>query len=55
MKPIDVKSDCYTEYNVDSNAKNAKFKIGDHVRISNYKNIFSKGYAPNWSAEDFCD
>ena len=53
MKPIDVKSDCYTEYNVDSNAKNAKFKIGDHVRISNYKNIFAKGYAPNWSAEVF--
>ena len=53
MKPIDVKSDCYTEYNVDSNAKNAKFKIGDHVRFLNYKNIFAKGYAPNWSAEVF--
>ena len=38
-----------------AHAKNAKFKIGDHVRISNYKDIFAKGYAPNWSAEDFCD
>ena len=29
------------------------FKIGDIVRISKYKNIFAKGYAPNWSEEDF--
>ena len=49
MKPIDVKSNSYGEYNVDSNAKDPKFKIGDHVRISKYKNIFAKGYAPNWS------
>ena len=33
--------------------KNPKFKIGDHVRISKYKNIFAKGYAPNWSEEIF--
>ena len=33
--------------------KNPKFKTGDHVRISKYKNIFAKGYAPNWSEEDF--
>ena len=33
--------------------KNPKFKIGDHVRISNHKNIFAKGYAPNWSEEVF--
>ena len=33
-----------TKYNVDSNAKNAKFKIGDHVRISKYKNIFGRDY-----------
>ena len=52
MKPIDVKSNSYAEYNVDSNAKNPRFKIGDHVRISKYKNIFAKGYTPNWS-EDF--
>ena len=49
MKPIDVKSDSYAEYNVDSNDKDPKFKVGDHVRISKYKNIFAKGYAPNWS------
>ena len=39
-KPIGVKSDFYAEYNVDPNEKNHKFKIGDHVRISGYKNIF---------------
>ena len=31
---------------------NVKFE-GDHVRISKYKNIFSKGYTPNWSEEVF--
>ena len=53
MKSIDVKSGSYAEYNVDSNAKDPKFKIGDHVRVSKYRNIFAKGYAPNWSEEVF--
>ena len=48
-KPIDVKPDSYAEYNVDSNDKDSKFRIGHHVRISRYKNIFPEGYAPNWS------
>ena len=34
-------------------SKNLKFKVGDHVRISKYKNIFDKGYMPNWSEEVF--
>ena len=51
MKPIDVKSDSFAEYNEESNEKDPKFKIGDHVRISKYKNIFAKGYNPNWSEE----
>ena len=29
------------------------FNAGDHVRISKYKNIFAKGYTPNWSEEIF--
>ena len=33
--------------------KNPKFKVDDHVRISKYKNIFAKGYAPHWSEEIF--
>ena len=53
MKPIDVKSNPYAEYNVEPNAKDAEFKIGDHVRISKYKNIFAKGYPSNWSEEVF--
>ena len=53
MKPIDVTNDSFAEYNEDSNKKNPKFKVGDHVRISNFKNIFAKGYVPNCSEEVF--
>ena len=53
MKPIDVTSNSYAEHNEYSNKKDPKFKVGDHVRISKYKNIFAKGYAPNWSEEVF--
>ena len=53
MKPIEITSDSYAEYNKDSNEKDPKSKVGDHVRISKYKNIFVKGYAPNWSEEVF--
>ena len=53
MKPIYVKSDCFAKYNEESNEKDPKFKVGDHVRIPNHKNIFAKGYAPNWSEEIF--
>ena len=53
MKPTDVTSDSYSEYNENSNKKDSKFKVGDRVRISKYKSIFSKGYAPNWSEEVF--
>ena len=53
MKPTDVTSDVYAEYNEDSNEKDPKFKVGDHARISKYKNIFAKGYTQNWSEEVF--
>ena len=53
MKPIDVIDDSYAEYNEDFNIKGPKFKVGDQVRISKYKNIFAKGYTPNWSEEVF--
>ena len=53
MKLIEVTSDSYDEYNEDFNKKDPKFKIGDRVTISKYKNIFAKGYAPNWSEEVF--
>ena len=53
MKPVDVKSNTYTESSKEINNKNLKFKIGDTVRISRYKNSFTKVYAPNWSEEVF--
>ena len=53
MKPINVTSDFYTEYSENSNKKDPKFKINDRVRIYKNKNIFAKGYAPNWSEEVF--
>ena len=53
MKPIDVTSDSYAEYNEDFNKKDPKFKVCDHVRISKYKSIFAKGYAPKLLGEVF--
>ena len=53
MKPIDVKDNTYINTDKETNDKDPKFKIGDHVRISKYKNIFAKGHTPNWSEEVF--
>ena len=53
VKPVDVTSDSYAEYDEDSNLTKPKFQVGDHVRISKYKNIFAKGYTENWSEEVF--
>ena len=53
MKPIDVKDNTYIDSKKEVNDKDPKFKVGDHVRISTYKNIFAKGYTPNWSEEAF--
>ena len=40
MKPVDVKSKTYIDYSKKINNKDPKFKVGDNVRISKYKNIF---------------
>ena len=53
LKPIDITFNSYVEYNKDSNEKDPKFEVGDHVRTSKYKNIFAKGYTQNWSKEVF--
>ena len=58
MKPVDVKDNTNIDStevhsNKEVNDKDPKFKFGDHVRISKYKNIFAKGYTPNWSEEVF--
>ena len=41
------------DFNKENNKEGPKFKVGDHVRVSKYKNIFAKGYITNWSEEDF--
>ena len=46
MKHIDVKFNTYIDFGKEINDNDT-----DHVRISKYKNIFAKGYTPNWSEE----
>ena len=53
MKPVDVRDDTYIDFKKEVNDKDPKVKVGDHVRISKYKNIFAKGYTTNWSEEVF--
>ena len=52
-KPVDVKHNTYIDFKKEVNDKDPKLKVGDHVRISKYKNVFAKGYTPNWSEEIF--
>ena len=53
MKPADVKPSMFIDFNNENNKEGSKFKVGDHARISEYKNIFAKGYVPNWSEDIF--
>ena len=53
MKSIDVASNSYAACSEDSNEKEPTFRVGDHVRVSKYKNIFAKGYTQNCSEEVF--
>ena len=53
MKPIDIKQITYFESSKETNYQEPKFKTGDIVRILKYKNLFAKGYVPNWSEEVF--
>ena len=53
MKPADAKSSKYIDFDEKNNKENPKFKVGDHVRIWKYKNIFVKYYMSNWSEEVF--
>ena len=53
MRPVDVKENPYIDITKEVNDKDSKFKVGDHLRISKYKNIFAKGYTPNWFEEIF--
>ena len=53
MKPADVNDNTCIDFKKETNDKNPKFKVGDHVRISKCKSIFAEGYMPNWSEEIF--
>ena len=53
MKPVDIKDKTYIDFEKEVNGKDPKFKVGDRLRISKYKNTFAKGYMPNWSEEVF--
>ena len=53
VKPVDVKDNTYIDFSKEVHDKDPKLKIGDWLRISKYKNIFARGYTPNWSEEVF--
>ena len=53
MKPVDVQDNTYFEFEKEVNNKDPKFKVGDHTRISKYKNIFAKLHMSSWSEEVF--
>ena len=53
MKLIDVKDNTYINADKEINNKDPRFKVGDYVRMSKYKNIFAKRYMPTWSEEVF--
>ena len=53
IKPFDLKSGTYIDFNKENNKEDPKFEDGDRVRTTKYKNIFAKHYAPSWSEEVF--
>ena len=53
MKPVDVKDNTYIHFKKEVNDKDRKFKVGDHIRISKYKNVSAKRYTPYWPEEGF--
>ena len=55
MKPVDVKSNTYVNSSKEINNKNRKFKVGNNVRISKYKNVFAKRLHFKFVWRSFCD
>ena len=53
MKHFGVKRSMYIDFNKENNKEGCKFKVGDNVRKSKYKNIFGKSYILNWSEKVF--
>ena len=42
MKPVDAKSSTYIDFNVENYDKDHKFEVGDYLRVSKFKNIFTE-------------
>ena len=55
IKAADVKPSVYINFNKENKKERPKFKVGVHVRISKYKNIFVKGYRYKLVGRSFCD
>ena len=55
LKPANIRPSMYINFDKENNKEGPKFKVGHHVRISKYKNIFLKSYIPNWSEEVYCN
>ena len=53
MMPVNVNSSTCINFGKGNNKKDSKFKAGDHVKISRYRNIFVKGYTSNCTEEFF--
>ena len=53
MKSVDDKVITYIVFDVEKNDKDPKFKTVDHIKMSKYKNIFARGYTPNWTKKSF--
>ena len=53
MKQVDVKNNIYIDSNKEVHDEDPKFKVGNYMRISKYKNLFAKGCTLNWSEEVF--
>ena len=47
MRHVDVKSSTHIDFGIENNDKDPNLEVGDHARISRYKNLFAKGYTPN--------
>ena len=53
IKPVDVEDNTYIDSKELHPIKDPKFKVCDHVRISKYRNMFTKGCKLNWSEQVF--
>ena len=53
MKPVEVKSSTYIDFNKGNDKEGPKCRDVHHLRISKRKKKFAKGYVLNWSEKVF--